>query len=232
MIQYAIWNYLVCHLELTGTSSIITALELPTAPPRITQYTTQNYLAHHLELPSTPPRMSQHITQNYQALHLECPSTSPRITQHSTQNALVRHLELPRTRSWNSLLVKRAPRQNPWKLQREKRLRKSSGRLQSPVSRFTLEFFTEIHSQRGGSRNEYISFENSTPCRLNFELPLPTSLRLLCLQLYRQTGSVVYCRQSKERRGEVGRGDGGCCPFSEDILVYSLRQLVRRLDSC
>ena len=208
-------------------SYLLRHLELPSTPPRITQHTTQNYLALHLECPSTSPRITKHSTQR-----LECPSTSPRITQHSTQNALVRHLELPRTRSWNSLLVKRAPRQKPWKLQREKRLRKSSGRLQSPVSRFTLEFFTEIHFQRGGSRNEYISFENSTPCRLNFELPLPTSLRLLCLQLYRQTGSVVYCRQSKERRGEVGRGDGGCCPFSEDILVYSLRQLVRRLDSC
>ena len=204
---YAIWNYLVCHLELTGTSSIITALELPTAPPRITQYTTQNYLAHHLELPSTPPRMSQHITQNYQALHLECPSTSPRITQHSTQNALVRHLELPRTRSWNSLLVKRAPRQKPWKLQREKRLRKSSGRLQSPVSRFTLEFFTEIQYilREAAAATNIFPLRTAPPVVLILScLYQPLSACSVCSYTDRQ---VVQCTAGRAKKGGERLGE-------------------------
>ena len=51
---------------------------------------------------------------------------------------------------------------------------------------------------------------------------LPTSPRLLCQQLYRRTGSSVYCRQSGERLGEslqlkTMRGVGGAVRSKSDI---------------
>ena len=43
--------------------------------------------------------------------------------------------------------------------------------------------------------------DSNIPSSFN-NLTHPTSPRLLCWQLYRRTGSPVYCRQSRERLGE------------------------------
>ena len=58
-------------------------------------------------------------------------------------------------------------------------------------------------------------------------MPHPTSPRLLCGQLYRQTGSAVYGRQSKERRLNLRRQGGAV----RSQRIYILCCLLYRPDS-
>ena len=76
------------------------------------------------------------------------------------------------------------------------------------------------------TKNEYPS-ENGhhSPCSpvvFKKKLPHPTSPRLLCGQLYRQTGSAVHCRADVERLGEATllKTMGEWCPFSIEYIFF------------